>query len=370
MELSQRIIHSIETSYAEENTSFADIQGSRTKYTQPWISRIGNLLKVAREAGKVETKLEINVETVIHYLQAQEILRTAPVREITNDPILSRIDTNPDLAPNPRFYEIRTPNYTLVLGHKGSQMLLHQEQCQTSNNPDFNEIIRILAESKIRAHAGTPIYTYSPCPNLTIPHAIQTTVYKIDILKGKVTEEILPIRFAESNDNQNAIEISRQINTLKQVEPHKILVLLESLYIPPGLNTETTVGAFAHRQPGMLEISTLGRNQEPIARIQTTTMEVEHKIAEGTWISPRHIIEATERILGGKEPAQGTPMEASLREAIGHIAGSGSGEMIHINLTNRENPIERVLKLTLRSPERINRTRGRRQCNVKNGSDR
>jgi len=147
------------------------------------------------------------------------------------------------------------------------------------------------------------------------------------------------------------------------MKPNSILLVLESLYIPKGLNTDIEIAIIHNKRTQQLEIRPASESneeqigEEQIGRVNTTRMEVEHKIGED-WISPTGILEEIKSMLKAKHISdKQTKVGASIREAIGSIFREKSPEVIHVNLLDSKNPVQMVLQLELEIRQKTDKTR-------------
>jgi hypothetical protein len=326
-----------------------------------------------------------NIETIINYLLAQEIFKEAVVTEVTDDPILAELDI-PGTRDKPKFYKISTHDnhYSLLIGCKNGELLIERNQrsdrleAMLNELPELRNMLDLVAKTKIWQETNTPIKAYSVCHRLTIPHAKEVAIYRIKTNttnpnQKRIDETIFQPTLINSKSNEMVIEVNQQINTLKQTEPNSILLVLESLYIPEGLNTDIEIEIIHNKKTQKLEIRSVGennkeQNEEQIARVNITCMEVEHKIGED-WISPKGIVKEIESMLksGAKHISnKQTKVGASIREAIGSIFTEKSQEVIHVNLLDSENPVRKVLSLDLEGHPKADKTRlrTRRSCQV------
>jgi hypothetical protein len=345
------------------------------------------LIEKAREAGIKD------IETIINYSLAQEIFKEAVVTKVTDEPILAGLDI-PGTRGKPEFYKISTQHnhYSLLIGCKNEELLIQQNQISDrlqailAKLPELEDMLDLVAKTKIWRETNTLIKDYSPCSRLTIPHAKEVTIYRINPNITNSGQAIIAEKFFEptliSDSNQIVIEVNQQINTLKQMKPNSILLVLESLYIPDGLNTDIEMAIIHNKRTQKLEIRPVSESneeqigEEQIGKMNTTCMEVEHKIGED-WISPRCVLKEIESILKPRNASgniketehtseKQTKVGASIREAIGSIFTEKSPEIIHVNLLDSKNPVRKVLRLDLEGRPKADkiRLRSRGSCQV------
>lgn len=341
-----------------------------------------------RKAGikdEEDRKADIkSIETIINYSLAQEIFKKAVVTKVTDEPILAGLDI-PGTRGKPEFYKISTQHnhYSLLIGHKNEELLIQQNQISDrlqailAKLPELEDMLDLVAKTEIWRETNTLIKDYSPCSRLTIPHAKEVAIYIINpniTNSGKaiIDEEIFgPTLISDSN--QIVIEVNQQINTLKQMKPNSILLVLESLYIPDGLNTDIEIAIIHNKRTQKLEIRPVSESneeqigEEQIGKMNTTCMEVEHKIGED-WISPRCVLKEIESILKSRNASgnikeaehtseKQTKVGASIREAIGSIFREKSPKIIHVNLLDSKNPVQKVLGLDLEGHPKADKIR-------------
>jgi len=367
-----------------DRSDCADIQtnhSSNEQTTKPDNDKLKSLIEKAKEAGIK------NIETIINYSLAQEIFQGSVVTEVTNEPILAELDI-PGTGGKPEFYKISTHNnhYSLLIGCKNEELLIEQEQrsdrlqAMLDKLPGLKDMldlvaktkicqnmVNLVAKTKIGQKKNKLIKAYSLCDRLTIPYAKEVAIYIINPNITNSGQAIIAEKNFDptliSNSNQIVREVNQQINTLKQMKPNSILLVLESLYIPKGLNTDIEIAIIHNKRTQQLEIRPASESneeqigEEQIGRVNTTRMEVEHKIGED-WISPTGILEEIKSMLKAKHISdKQTKVGASIREAIGSIFREKSPEVIHVNLLDSKNPVQRVLQLKLEIRQKTDKTR-------------
>jgi hypothetical protein len=331
------------------------------------------LIEKARKAGIKD------IETIINYSLAQEIFKEAVVTKVTDEPILAGLDI-PGTRGKPEFYKISTQHnhYSLLIGYKNEELLIQQNQISDrlqailDKLPELEDMLDLVAKTEIWRETNTLIKDYSPCSRLTIPHAKEVTIYRINPNITNSGQAIIAEKIFDptliSDSNQIVIKVNQEINTLKQMKPNSILLVLESLYIPDGLNTDIEMAIIHNKRTQKLEIRPVSEsNEEQIGKMNTTCMEVEHKIGED-WISPRCVLKEIESILKSRNASgnikeaehtseKQTKVGASIREAIGSIFREKSPKIIHVNLLDSKNPVQKVLRLNLEGHPKADKIR-------------
>jgi hypothetical protein len=344
--------------------------------------------KKAREAGikdEEDRKADIkSIETIINYSLAQEIFKKAVVTKVTDEPILAGLDI-PGTRVKPEFYKISTQHnhYSLLIGYKNEELLIQQNQISDrlqailAKLPELEDMLDLVAKTEIWRETNTLIKDYSPCSRLTIPHAKKVAIYRINPNITNSGQAIIAEKIFEptliSDSNQIVIKVNQEINTLKQMKPNSILLVLESLYIPDGLNTDIEMAIIHNKRTQKLEIRPVSESneeqigEEQIGKMNTTCMEIEHKIGED-WISPRCVLKEIESILKPRNASgniketehtseKQTKVGASIRKAIGSIFTEKSPEIIHVNLLDSKNPVQKVLGLDLEGRPKADKIR-------------
>jgi len=310
----------------------------------PWANAIRNV-----QLDKVSNESLCLIETAINFAQAQQILTNSEATLIENDPKLTELGIK-----NAEFYRAGNSIFSVVMGiypvtSQASQVFLDTEQA-TAEIPSLGDLrgtLRLIAEAQISEKYPNKHELRTDSINeLSLKEIRELSYYQITP-QGEVTKSQEFV--LTGNNPKNRIKsMNAEIETVRQVRPKDLLIVVEKPYIPEGLNAGQDL-ALTHKEDGFLKLKEFKQSEKPAIIVDPINRAIKYNI-DGNSMTPEEVINKISRCL--REPSKETDQLATtLKTMIVNYQEKGQGKYLYINLRNSLNSMENMIELSNRRAE-------------------